>query len=128
MNEITFEGQYEYYRCVHHDFNNAYKMVNQYVSELYLLPKKLMDNTAEELNRFVTDYKFKKDEKISDGSYKTVLDFIQQMDEFAEETQDLYQMHKKHNDKSRVYLDKVEELNQKTKDVSSLNMLWNTSA
>lgn len=113
MSQITFEGQYEYYRCVHHDFNKAYTMVNQYVSELYLLPKKLMDNTAEELNRYISDYKFRKGEKLNDSSYKTILDFIHQMDEFAEETQELYQMHKKHNDKSKVYLKRVEELNQK---------------
>ena len=112
--QITFEGQYEYFRCVHHDFNKAYKMVNQYVSELYLLPKKLMDNTAEELNRYISDYKFRKGEKTNDGSYKTIVDFINQMDEFTEETQELYFIHKKHSDKSRMYLKKVEELNEKS--------------
>lgn len=112
MNKIPVEGQYEYFRCIHSDFNTAYKMVNEYVSELYVLPKKLIDNTSPVLNRFISDYNFMPG-PAANASYETVLEFIHQMDEFAEETQLLFVEHKQHNDRSRVYLKKINELNEK---------------
>ena len=111
MNKIPVEGQYEYFRCINHDFNNAYKMVNDYVAELYVLPKRLIDNTAPVLNKFISDYTFSTDG--NNIQFEIVLEFIHQLDEFTAETQTLYKEHKGHTDKSKTFLKKLSELNQK---------------
>lgn len=113
MNKISLEGQYEYYRCIHHDFNSAYKMINDYVTDLYVLPKKLIDSNGPVLNKFITDYSFTKAKGSTATSYEFILEFIHQLDEFAEETQNLFKEHKIHSDKSKVYLRKVAELNER---------------
>lgn len=111
MNKIPVEGQYEYFRCINHDFNNAYKMVNDYVAELYILPKRLIDSTAPVLNKFITDYTFTPGG--DNIQFEIVLEFIQQLDEFTLETQTLYKEHRLHTDKSKTFLKKLGELNEK---------------
>ena len=110
---MTLEGQYEYYRCIQHDFNEAYKLVNRYVADLYVLPKKLVENTGPALDRYIRDYSFPEKEGKSTTPYVVVLDFIEQLDEFTEGTVGLFKEHKTHSDRSKDFLKKVEELNQK---------------
>jgi hypothetical protein len=110
---MTLEGQYEYYRCVQHDFNEAYKMINRYVADLYVLPKKFVENTGPSLDKFIKEYSFPENGNRTNGSFDTVLEFINQLDEFTEKTMDLFEEHKQHSDRSKAYQKKVTELNQK---------------
>ncbi|MDB5281763.1 MAG: hypothetical protein JWO06_838 [Bacteroidota bacterium] len=110
---MTLEGQYEYYRCIQHDFNEAYKMINRYVADLYVLPKKLVENTGPALDKYITEYSFPQTEGRNTTPYTAVLEFISQLDEFTAGTYDLYKEHQNHNNKSKAYLKKVEELNEK---------------
>ena len=55
---MTLEGQYEYYRCVQHDFTEAYKMVDSYVRDLYVLPKKFVESTGPVLDKYIKEYSF----------------------------------------------------------------------
>lgn len=109
---MTLEGQYEYYRCVQHDFNESYKIVNKYVADLYLLPKKFIDNTGPVLDRFIKNYSFGENGP-GISSFESVVDFIDQLDEFTGKTMELFNEHKLHNDRSKQYLKKVSELNEK---------------
>jgi len=111
MNKIPVEGQYEYFRCINHDFNSAYKMVNEYVAELYVLPKKMIDTTAPVLTRFISEYTITANG--NNAPYETVLEFIQQLDDFASETLELYQEHRIHSMRSKTYLTKLSELNDR---------------
>jgi hypothetical protein len=110
---MSQETQYEYYRCIQRDFNEAYKLLNSYVSDLYVLPKKFVENTGPALDRYIKDYSFDNDGKKNATSYDVVLDFIEQLDDFTENTMKLFNQHKLHNDRSKAYLRKVDELNQK---------------
>jgi hypothetical protein len=112
---MTLEGQYEYYRCVQHDFNETYRSVNKYVTELYMLPKKFVDDTGPALDRFIKDYYFPEN-SVSDNtnnSFTTVVDFINQLDEFTQGTIELFAAHKLHTDRSRAYMQRVSQLNEK---------------
>lgn len=114
IHTMTLEGQYEYYRCVQHDFTEASKMVNSYVRDLYVLPKKFVENTGPALDKYIKDYSFAEGSRKSTTSYDAVLDFIDQLDDFTENTQTLYNEHKIHAYKSKVYLQKVESINERT--------------
>ena len=110
---MTLEGQYELYRCVQHDFNEAYKMINKYVADLYLLPKKFIDNTGPALDRYIQEYSFPEGNGRNTTSFNTVLEFINQLDDFTQGTMELFNEHKRHSDRSRAYLQKVAEINEK---------------
>ncbi|HWB64187.1 MAG TPA: hypothetical protein VG603_11790 [Chitinophagales bacterium] len=110
---MNLEGQYEYYRCVQRDFNEAYKMVNDYVTDLYLLPKKFIDNTGPALDIYIKNYSFASSESRDNNSYQSVIDFISQLDDFTAGTMELFSEHKTHCDRSKAYLRKVLELNER---------------
>ena len=110
---MGLETQYEYYRCVQHDFNEAYKLLNSYVSDLYILPKRLIEDTGPALDRYIKDYSFTNEGKKNTTPFEVVIDFIEQLDDFTENTQKLYNEHKMHSNKSKAYLKKVEALNEK---------------
>jgi phage gp36-like protein len=112
---MTLEGQYEYYRCVQHDFNEAYRAINKYVTELYMLPKKFVDNTGPALDRYIKNYYFPEN-SVSDNSnnsFSTVVDFINQLDDFTQGTIELFTEHKMHSDRSKAYMQRVSQLKEK---------------
>ena len=111
---MSQETQYEYYRCVQHDFTEAYKLLNSYVSDLYFLTKQFIENTGTALDKYIKEYSFEDEGQKNKTPYDVVLDFIDQLDDFTENTVKLYNEHKMHTNKSKAYLKKVEELNQRT--------------
>ena len=112
---MSLEAQYEYYRCVQRDFNEAYKLLNSYVSDLYVLPNKLVQNTGPALDKYIKDYSFNDEGKRNTTPFDVVVDFINQLDDFTENTMRLFNEHKLHSDRSKAYLKKVEELSEKTR-------------
>lgn len=108
---MSLEAKYEYYRCMQHDFNEAYKLVNNYVSDLYNLPKSFVDSTGPVLDRYIREYSFAEPRHES-TSFENVMEFIEQLDDFTEKTLELYKQHKIHSDKSKKYLNKVADLNE----------------
>jgi hypothetical protein len=111
---MTLERQYENYRCAQRDFNEAYKLVDSYVKDLYLLPKKLVENTAPSLDRYIKDYSFSESGRKNTTSFDVVLDFIDQLDDFTEDTVNLFREYKIHAERRNAYMKKVEALNQKS--------------
>lgn len=88
-------------------------MINRYVTDLYLLPKKFVENTGPVLDRYIKEYSFPQTGTRDNTSYNAVLEFIDQLDEFTEGTIELFNEHKIHSDKSKAYQRKVSELNEK---------------
>ena len=76
-----------------HDFNEAYKLVNNYVSDLYVLPKNFVDTTGPVLDKYIKEYSFD-DNGQQPTSFENVLEFIEQLDDFTAKTVDLYEQHK----------------------------------
>jgi hypothetical protein len=109
---MSLEGKYEYYRCMQHDFNEAYKLISKYVQDLYILPKNFVDTTGPVLDRYIKEYNFNVAGPQT-TSLDTVVEFIDQLDEFTEKTLTLFKQHKVHADKSKAYLTKVAQLNDK---------------
>ena len=110
--------QFENYNLSHHNFIEAYKMINEYVAELYQLPKRLVEDAGEALDNFFyadskpqTSFKMKK-------SCMVVIDFMDQLDEFTLNTIELFNQHKKHVDATRSYIRKVSALQTKYKALS----------
>jgi hypothetical protein len=111
---MTLERQFEHYRSAQRDFNEAYKLVDHYVKDLYLLPKRLVENTAPALDKYIKEYSFPDGRSKNTTSFEVVLDFIDQLDDFTENTFHLFEEHKQHARKSKIYLQKVEKLNRKS--------------
>ncbi len=109
---MSLEVKYEYYRCMQHDFNEAYKLVNKYVNDLYVLPKNFVDTTGPILDKYIKEYNAN---TIGPNltPMDTVVEFIDQLDEFTEKTLALFEQHKKHADRSKAYLHKVADLKDK---------------
>jgi len=112
---MTLELQFEYYCCVQHDFAEANKLVDSYVRDLYVLPEKFVESTGPALDRYIKNYSFPDGEKRNVTPYDAVLDFIEQLDSFTENTFALYEEHKVLNEKSNKYLKKVEWMARKSK-------------
>jgi regulatory protein YycH of two-component signal transduction system YycFG len=89
-------------------------LVNRYVGDLYKLPKQFIETTGPSLDKYIKDYSFPANGERDNVSFKAVMDFINQLDEFTEDTVVLFNEHKTHTDKSRAYLRKVEHLNEKS--------------
>jgi hypothetical protein len=115
LHGMTLELQFQYYCCVQHDFTEAQKLVDSYVRDLYVLPKKFVESTGPALDRYIKEYSFADEKRKNATPYEAVLDFIDQLDDFTENTVALYEHHKKHAEKSRKYLNKVEWLSRKSK-------------
>ena len=111
---MTLERQLENYSCAQRDFNEAYKLVDNYVKDLYLLPKRLVENTAPALDKYIKEYSFPDGRAKNTTSFDVVLDFIDQLDDFTENTVHLFQEHKLHAERSKAYLRKVEGLKRKS--------------
>jgi hypothetical protein len=110
---MTLERKFEHYRCAQRDFNEAYKLVDHYVKDLYLLPKRLVENTAPALDKYIKEYSFPDGRAKNTTSFDVVLDFIDQLDDFTENTVHLFEEHKRHAKRSNTYLKKVEMLKRK---------------
>jgi len=111
---MTLEGQYEYYCCAQHDFTEACKMVDSYVRDLYVLPKQFIETTGPALDKYIKEYTFRDEKGRSTTPYEAVLDFIDQLDDFTENTVNLYEEHKQHAERSKRYLSKVEWMVRKS--------------
>jgi hypothetical protein len=112
---MTLELQFEHYCCVQHDFAEATRLVDSYVRDLYVLPKKFVESTGPALDHYIKIYSFPDGKRKNVTPYDAVLDFIEQLDDFTENTMALYKGHKAHSEKSQRYLKKVEWMARKSK-------------
>ena len=104
---------FEQYNLSHHNFIEAYKMINEYVAELYRLPKKLVEDAGEALDNFCSEEDKPETSLKVQKSCTVVIDFMDQLDEFTVHTIHLFNDHKKHVDATRSYIRKVSALKSK---------------
>ncbi len=106
--------QLEQYNLSHHNFVEAYKMINEYVAELYQLPKKLVEDAGSALDTFCSeDSKSATNIKV-EKSCRVVIDFMDQLDEFTLQTIQLFNEHKQHVDATRIYIRNVYAIQAKS--------------
>ena len=82
-------------------------MINEYVAELYRLPKKLVEDAGSALDTFCCEDSMPLTNIKIEKSCKVVIDFMDQLDEFTVQTIQLFNEHKKHVNATRTYIRKV---------------------
>ncbi len=117
MQNLNAEA-YEHYHLTHTNFVEAYKMVNEYVTELYRLPKKFLDETEGTMNSVSSKHLSAKAPSANDMSMRVVADFMSQLDEFTMHTIGLFNEHMKHIDETEAYLFNAKALEAKQKGSS----------
>lgn len=103
----NFNAAYQNYHLTHSNFVEAYKMVNEYVTELYKLPKQFLDETEGTINLLTQKHFTPKSPSANDKSLRIVLDFIDQLDAFTMHTIALFNEHSNHIDQAEVYMRKA---------------------
>ncbi len=111
----TLNSACENYHLTHGNFVEAYKMVNDYVTELYKLPKQFLDETEGTMNLLTSTHFAPKSPSAKDKSMRIVVDFMDQLDEFTMHTINLFNDHMKHIDETQVYLNKIKAIESKLK-------------
>ncbi|MDB5284473.1 MAG: hypothetical protein JWO06_3548 [Bacteroidota bacterium] len=106
-------SRYEDYTALHNDFSEAYQVVNKYVLDLYIMPRKFIEETGPALDRFIREYSIPGTPRTHDLSTKSILEFISQVDAFTLDTVNLFNEHKGHVDGCALYMKKVKELERK---------------
>lgn len=95
------------YETSHHNFVRAYKMINEYVTGIYLLPQKLADDAGKTLDNYYIPANTPGSEEKINTSCRLVIDFMNQLDDFTVQTMQLFKEHKKHVNATREYMRRV---------------------
>jgi hypothetical protein len=106
---------FEQYNLSHHNFIEAYKMINEYVAELYKLPKRLVEDAGNALDSFCVEEEQPNSNVKVKRSCTVVIDFMDQLDDFTMHTIQLFDEHKKHVDETRKYIRMVSACQNKYK-------------
>ena len=109
----NLNSAYENYYLTHTNFVEAYKMVNDYVTELYRLPKRFLDETEGTMNLITSKHFTPKSPSENDKSMRFVAEFMDQLDEFTVHTIDLFNDHISHIEATEAYMKKVMALEAK---------------
>lgn len=110
---LNLNSAFEQYHLTHGNFVEAYKMVNDYVTELYKLPKQFLDETEGTMNLLTGRHFAPKAPSANDSSMRVIVNFMDQLDEFTMHTIGLFNEHMKHIDETEVYMRKVIALDSK---------------
>ena len=97
----------ESFHLAHGNFTEAYKMVNEYVTELYLLPKMFLDETWATMDKLTTGRTAPHHSEKTNKPLAAAVKFMDQLDEFTVQTIALFNQHMKHIDATEVYMRKV---------------------
>ena len=99
-----------YYNALHDIFSADYHDINQYLLQLYHRPKQFIAETGAPLDRFLREYTLPGAPRSTEVPTSAILEFIGQIDEFANSTVGLFDEHKAHVDQCAQYLLKVSQL------------------
>jgi hypothetical protein len=111
---------YENYNLNHSNFVGAYKLINEYVTDLYLLPKQFADDAGRVMDTISNQYAIPQAPQDSNATLRAVLDFVNQLDGLTMHTVNLFNEHKLHIDQTEVYMRQVESLKINNEEVSDL--------
>ena len=110
----NLNSAFEHYHLTHNNFIEAYRMVNEYVTELYRLPKHFLDETEGTMNSISNKHFSPKAPSSNDKSMRVVVDFMNQLEEFTAHTIQLFNRHMDHIEATEVYMNKVKVLDSQS--------------
>jgi len=100
---------------MHKHFSESYKLINEYVGEVYQLPIKLIDETEPAFDRYIRDCVIPGEPSRNMQSLPVIVEFIDDLDQFTTETLELFDEHTRHLNKSTLYLRKLSGIQGKAK-------------
>ncbi len=115
----TTTGYPNNYELVLNEFNSACDALNKSILQFYLAPKNFFKKAGPLLDKFVTRFPVK-GKKTDKKSLKTVVKFMDELDEFTQKTIELYEDHMVYSAESGSYFERVKALSEKYKDNPAL--------
>ena len=89
------------------DFFEAYQLVNEYIAELYQLPRKFVEEAEPAMERYMKEYGIPRSAPRKNVlSCPDVQAFIEQLDDLTVDVLLLFKQHKSHFGKSAIYMKK----------------------
>ncbi len=116
----AYSPDFENYSLTHSNFIGAYKLINEYVTDLYMMPKQFADDAGRVMDTIANQYAIPQSPQDSKPGLRAVLDFINQLDGLTLHTICLFDEHKVHIDRTEVYMRHVEALELKGEEISDL--------
>lgn len=107
---IQPEKPYEHYCNLHRQFMAEYKTISAHVAELYQMPKKFIEENASAMDRYMAECSVPGSPDSSDGSVRSVKEFIYRIEDFKLQIMGLFFEHRALIEKCTVYMQKVQEL------------------
>jgi hypothetical protein len=116
----AYRTDYEHYNLSHNNFVSAYKLINEYVTDLYMMPKHFSEEAGRVMDVINREYAIPQAPEKSNETFRAVLDFVKQLDAFTLHTINLFNEHKTHIDCSEVYMSNVERMRNGGQVISDL--------
>ena len=104
------EKPYDQYCNLHRQFIDEYKVISSHVAELYQLPKKFIEENVAAMDRYMAESSMPGSPSDSDGSVRSVREFIYRIEDFKLQIMGLFFEHRALIEKCSVYMKKVQEL------------------
>ncbi len=116
----AYKTDYEHYNLSHSNFVAAYKLINEYVTDLYMMPKHFSEEAGKVMDVIHREYAIPQAPEKSNETFRSVLEFVKQLDAFTLHTINLFNEHKAHLDWSEVYMNNVERMKNAGEVISDL--------
>lgn len=116
----SYKTDYEHYNLSHSNFVAAYKLINEYVTDLYMMPKQFAEDAGKVMDTITKEYAIPQSPENSNECFRAVLEFVNQLDAFTLHTINLFNEHKTHIDCSEVYMKNVEKMRMSSEPVNDL--------
>lgn len=116
----AYKTDFENYNLSHSNFVAAYQLINEYVTDLYMMPKSFSEEAGKVMDVISREYAIPQSPEKSNEAFREVLDFVKQLDAFTLHTINLFNEHKAHMDCSEVYLKNVECMRNSEDVISDL--------
>lgn len=104
---------YNQYLSLHQTFNEEHRTISRQITDLYLLPKKFMEENEKAIQLCLKNRKQETVPHHAELSPFGIRDFLFTVEDFKLQTMELFFEHRLHIDKCTVYVLKVTELQDK---------------
>ena len=104
------ENTYDQYCKLHRQFFDEYKVISEHVAQLYQMPKRFIEENASAMDRYMAESSMPGLPADSDGSVRSVKEFIYRIEDFKLQIMGLFFEHRMLIEKCSTYMKKVQEL------------------
>lgn len=116
----AYKTDYEHYNLSHSNFVAAYKLINEYVTDLYMMPKQFAEDAGKVMDTITKEYAIPQSPENSNECFRAVLEFVSQLDAFMLHTINLFNEHITHIDCAEVYMKNVEKMRMSSEPINDL--------